>query len=123
MKNHPLCLAGIGVLVLLLTLPARVQAAPPDLTVAGTLVDTTNTYNLGPTGARGWIYSTGNEWMFNPETFTSESRQIKVTQIDAGSPAAGQLLVNDVILGASGTASAPVAFTSDARKSLGLAVG
>ena len=123
MKNQPLCLAGIGVLVLLLTLPARVQAAPPDLTVAGTLVDTTNTYNLGPTGARGWIYSTGNEWMFTPETLTSESRQIKVTQIDAGSPAAGQLLVNDVILGASGTASAPVAFTSDARKSLGLAVG
>jgi len=30
--------------------------APPDLTVPGTVVDTTLTYNLGPTGARGWIY-------------------------------------------------------------------
>ena len=120
-KTH--CLAGLAILVFLLALAAPVQAAPPDATAPGVLIDTTYTYNLGPTGARGWIYSTGNEWLFTPEGLTTESRQIKVTTIEAGSPAAGVLLANDVILGASGTAAAPVAFTSDARKSLGQAIG
>ncbi len=99
---------------MLLALPAWLQAAPPDARTD--YVDTTYTYNLGPTGARGWIYSTGNEWLFTPEGLTTESRQIKVTRVEAGSPAAGILLVNDVILGASGTAADPVDFTSDARK-------
>jgi fibronectin type 3 domain-containing protein len=110
-------------LVCLLVLSASAEAAPPDLTDPGVLVDTTYTYNLGPTGARGWIYSTGNEWLFTPEGLTTESRQIMVTAIETGSPAAGNLRVNDVILGASGTAAAPVAFTSDARKNLGRAIG
>jgi fibronectin type 3 domain-containing protein len=110
-------------MTLLLTLSTEVRAAAPDLTAPGVLVDTTYTYNLGPTGARGWFYSTGNEWLFTPEGLTTESRQIKVTHVDAGSPSAGILQVDDVILGASGTAAAPVAFTSDSRKSLGLAIG
>ena len=94
----------------------QAAAAPPDLT-AGAVVDTSLTYNLGATGARGWIYTDG----FN---LTNESRQILVTQIEDGSPAAaGSLAVNDVILGASGTTAAPAAFTADARKSLGLAIG
>ena len=123
MKTKSTRAAALAVSACIFVLSARVQASPPDLTVAGTLVDITYTYNLGPSGARGWIYSTGNEWLFTPETLTSESRQIKVTSIAAGSPAAGLLQVNDVILGASGTSAAPVAFTSDARKSLALAVG
>lgn len=111
-------LAVIGGLCALLS---HIDAAPPDARTD--YIDTTYTYNLGPTGARGWIYSTGNEWLWTPEGFTTESRQIMVTRIDSGSPAAGFLLVNDVILGASGTAAAPVAFTSDARKNFGRAIG
>ena len=106
---------------LLPALLSHLHAAPPDATTD--YIDTTYTYNLGPTGARGWIYSTGNEWTFAPEGLTTESRQIKVTQIEAGSPADGILQVDDVILGASGTAAAPLAFTSDARKTYGLAIG
>jgi len=120
--NHPstrrVALALLGSLC---TLLSNIHATPPDATTA--YIDTTYTYNLGPTGARGWIYSTGNEWTFAPEGLTTESRQIKVTQIETGSPADGILQVNDVILGASGTAAAPVAFTSDARKTYGLAIG
>ena len=78
-------------MTLLLTLSTEVRAAAPDLTAPGVLVDTTYTYNLGPTGARGWFYSTGNEWLFTPEGLTTGSRQIKVTHVDAGSPAAGIL--------------------------------
>ena len=37
-------------------LAGTIIAAPPDLTAPGTVVDTKLTYNLGPTGARGWIY-------------------------------------------------------------------
>ncbi len=120
--KHPTTLrATLALLGSLCALLSNIHAAPPDATTA--YIDTTYTYNLGPTGARGWIYSTGNEWTFAPEGLTTESRQIKVTQIEAGSPADGILQVNDVILGASGTAAAPLAFTSDARKAYGLAIG
>ena len=47
-------------------------------------------WNLGPTGARGWIYTKGYE--------TTEARQILVTKIDKASPADGVLKINDVIL-------------------------
>ncbi|MCF7732900.1 MAG: DUF6288 domain-containing protein [Akkermansiaceae bacterium] len=78
-------------------LAGPVWAAPPDAT--NDYIDATFTYNLGPTGARGWIYSTGNEWMFVPEGLTRESRQIKITSVDKGSPADGTLQVDDVIMG------------------------
>lgn len=95
---------------------APLLAAPLDLTtIPMPYVDTSATYNLGSTGARGWISE-------NKDLLTSESRQILVTQVDPGSPAAGMLAVNDVILGASGTAAAPVAFQDDARKSLANAI-
>ena len=123
MKTPTFSHASLALLALLFARPTPVLAAPPDATGPGVLIDTTYTYNLGPTGARGWIYSTGSEWLFTPEGLTTESRQIKVTTIEVGSPAAGALLANDVILGASGTTAAPLAFTSDARKSLGLAIG
>ncbi|MCX6878410.1 MAG: DUF6288 domain-containing protein [Verrucomicrobia bacterium] len=93
-----------------------VRAAVPDATKD--YIDATFTYNLGPTGTRGWIYSTGNEWMFVPEGLTSESRQIKITAVEKGSPADGILLVDDVILGIGAGE-----FTEDARKSLGVAIG
>ena len=121
MKYRATLRTALAALALLPVLLSNLHAAPPDATTD--YIDTTYTYNLGPTGARGWIYSTGNEWTFSPEGLTTESRQIKVTQIEAGSPADGVLQVDDVILGASGTAAAPVAFTSDARKAYGLAIG
>lgn len=71
--------------------------------------------NLGATGARGWAYHTREN--------TSESRQILVMSVAAGPPAAGILAANDVILGANGTGATAVDFSSDARKSLGLAIG
>jgi hypothetical protein len=91
------------------------MAAPPDLTDGGVPnEDPAITINLGPTGARGWVY--------HVKVDTSESRQILVTAVDAGSPAAGLLAAGDVILGANGTGANPSNFTSDARKSLALAI-
>ena len=43
----------------------------------------TKDWNLGPTGARGWIYS--------DQLVTSDARQILITTIDPGSPAEGVL--------------------------------
>lgn len=90
------------------------SAAPPDLTTGG-VPDNTDTINLGPTGLRGWVYDTN-------AARTGESRQIKITAVDAGSPAAGILAANDVILGADGSGASPIAFSADARKSLALAI-
>ncbi|MCF7954780.1 MAG: DUF6288 domain-containing protein [Phycisphaerae bacterium] len=92
------------------------MAVPPDLTAGGVPdEDPAITINLGPTGARGWVH--------HVKIDTSESRQILVTAVDTGSPADGILAVDDVILGADGTGANPVAFSSDARKSLGWAIG
>ncbi|MBT3293662.1 MAG: hypothetical protein HN919_16230 [Verrucomicrobia bacterium] len=91
-------------------------AAPPDLTAGGTPTST-RTQNLGPTGMRGWVYATTHA----PDP-TSESRQILVTEIDAGSPAAGTVATNDVIIGAAGTGTVPVVFTADARRGLAQAI-
>ncbi len=115
-------------LALLLAMPSEVKAVTAlkiDLTVGNNLstVDRTYTYNLGPTGMRGWI---DNGWPETPaqDGYTAFAPyQILVTAVGAGTPAAGALAVNDVILGASaGTGAVPL-FTSDARKSLGLAIG
>ncbi len=90
---------------------------PPDLTT-NPVVDTTYTFNLGPTGARGWIYVEGGEWALQIiNTLSIKSRQILITQVDAGTPAAGVLQVNDVILGIGATL-----FTNDARKAFGSAI-
>ena len=116
MKRTTLRSSTLLTLGVLLQLACPVLAAPPDATKD--YIDATFTYNLGPTGARGWIFSTGNEWMFVPEGLTGESRQIKITSVEKGSPSDGILQVDDVILGI-GTG----VFTEDARKSLGVAIG
>ena len=73
----------------------------PDLTQGGGK-DDTHDWNLGPTGAHGWVYgSAGN---------TTEARQILVTAVAKGSPADGILNDGDVILGAGGQT-----FSGDAR--------
>ena len=90
---------------------------PPDLTKDQN-VDRKQTYNLGATGLRGWIY-------LKPVTYhdalqgrtTAASRQILVTHVGAKSPADGIVQVNDVILGVDGKP-----FTDDARKSIAIAI-
>ena len=59
-------------------------------------------WTLGPTGARGWIYTSNGH--------SGESRQILVTAVAKGSPADSVLSAGDVILGVGGQA-----FASDAR--------
>ena len=67
-------------------------------------------WNLGPTGARGWIYGAhGNRGTLGHE--------ILVTAVEKGSPANGVLQPFDVLLGANGRA-----FTADARRGLGAAI-
>jgi hypothetical protein len=121
-------------LAVLLAFPAFLQAAPPDLTAAGAIAALkTNanaspaygeTYNLGPTGLRGWIHLSGGSGNTHGAdgTMTGESRQILVTV--ASAPANSVLAVDDVILGAIAADSGPVPlFTSDARKAIGAAIG
>jgi hypothetical protein len=66
-------------------------------------------WNLGPTGARGW--------MFCDHLVTTDARQIAITAVAKGSPADGVLAVGDVLLGAGG---AP--FARDPRTELGQAI-
>ena len=66
-------------------------------------------YNLGPTGARGWIWG----WKLS----TANARQILITQVESGSPADGLLEPGDVLLGLNG-----VPFATDARRAFGEAI-
>jgi hypothetical protein len=90
------------------TLDFRIEEPPPDLTKGGKPTDIPP-WNLGPTGARGWI--------FGREFDTSDARQILVKGVEKGSPAASVLAEGDIILGLNGEA-----FTSDARVALGNAI-
>ena len=113
---RPLNLAIL--LALIAVQPAEIMAAGrgadltnPDFTKGDSIPQrATHDWNLGPTGARGWIYSHKME--------TSEARQIMVTDVQAGSPAAGVLQVGDVILGIKGKS-----FSYDPRTELGKAIG
>lgn len=72
--------------------PKKAPATNPDLTKGeplpkGKLHD----WNLGATGARGW--------MFTEKLETTAARQILITKVDKGSPADGVLETGDVILG------------------------
>ena len=80
----------------------RKEVEPPDLTAGGARGEGVD-WNLGPVGARGWIFSRRGH--------TQEARQILITQVDEGSPADGVLLVGDVI---TGVAAKP--FDADARR-------
>lgn len=75
------------------------------------------TQNLGPTGARGWVYG--------PDGHSRDSREILIKSIETGSPADGVLQRYDIIIGAAvppntpattwRTAPAVKKFASDAR--------
>jgi len=90
--------------------PAAFSAGPPDLTSGERRIQSEahpGVWNLGPTGATGWIYSVD----------LRKARQIEVLEVDKGSPADGILIQGDVILGAGGRA-----FDGDPRKCLARAI-
>lgn len=93
-----------------LTAGVQTTSDIPDFTKGDPIPEhSTHDWNLGPTGARGWMYSNKLE--------TSEARQIMVTSVEAGSPADGILHSGDVILGAAGRL-----FNFDPRTELGRAI-
>ncbi len=81
---------------------------PPDFT-KGDKPGAEHDWTLGPTGARGWIYSANGH--------SRDARQILVTAVAPGSPANGVLAVGDVILGVDGKP-----FSGDARVQLATAI-
>ena len=126
------CLRSILGLCVLLTLTPAAKAAAPDLTAAGVIAALkstptysnrpySETYNLGPTGLRGWIYIDGNN-SGQQGLITAPSRQILITV--ASAPGSAVLAVDDVILGAMAANSGVVPlFSSDCRKAFGVAIG
>lgn len=103
------CLISLGLAGWLPAAPAiETTPEPPDLTAGGKR-DKHHDWNLGPTGARGWIHA--------HKVDTSRSRQILVTAVAGNSPASKVLKKDDVILGTFGKP-----FGSDARTAFGMAI-
>jgi len=109
MRSRLNSIAATIFVILLLGGVGDLLAGPVDLTKT-TPPKTSNSYNLGPTGAMGWMHVEGG--------MTVKARQILITSVEKGSPSDGALLVGDVILGAFGKS-----FARDARKAFGLAIG
>jgi HEAT repeat protein len=83
----------------------------PDFTKGDTVAkDGPHDWTLGPTGARGWIFTSNGH--------SAEARQILVTAVADDSPAATVLRVGDVILGVDGKN-----FSGDARIQFANAIG
>ena len=113
----PKHIASRIIVMAVLTAVGQLFAAPPDLTQSNT-VDRSLTYNLGPTGLRGWIYTrAASNLDASQGRTTTASRQILVTHVGTNSPASGVIEVNDVILGVNGKP-----FDDDARKTFGKAI-
>src|SRR3954463_11557582 len=106
--RHILTLLVVALAASLATRPAvaagKEDALPnPDFTKGGTVPkDGPHDWTLGPTGARGWIFTNNGH--------SAEARQILVTAVAKGSPAAAVLNTGDVILGVDGKG-----FSGDAR--------
>jgi len=102
-------------IALLLVAPGSLCGAPrkmtmPDFTKGDAIPAGANhDWNLGPTGARGWMYS--------ERLVTADARQISITKVDKNSPADGVLAVGDVILGVGGKR-----FSHDPRTETGKAI-
>ncbi len=116
-RRHWLCL--LAALAAVLPAVGRTPAAdpvPPDLTQSPK-VDRRQTYNLGATGLRGWIYTkAANNLDSQQGRTTTASRQILVTHVGAKSPADGVVRVDDVVLGVNGKP-----FADDARQAFAFA--
>ncbi len=112
-----LCTAFLIITHSALILAAEPPKTPPDLTQDRS-VDRKLTYNLGPTGLRGWIYTRPANFRESQQgRTTTASRQILVTHVGKDSPADCVMKVDDVILGVDGEF-----FTDDARQSFGRAI-
>lgn len=100
------CALALTLLILVPFGHAQAKGAP-DLTAGGKIpADAKHDWNLGATGARGWMYS--------ERLTTLKARQIAITKVFSGSPADGVLKVGDVILGVGGKP-----FSYDARTEMG----
>lgn len=107
-----LCLLAIGILstAIAIATAAQDRTGVPDFTQGAKLPqDAQHDWNLGPTGLRGWIYC--------DRLVTTDARQILITQVDQGSPAANTFQIGDVILGVGGKP-----FSFDPRTELGQAI-
>lgn len=121
-SSQLLCRCVIVAAVCTFTLAANSIGAeppktPPDLTKEK-WTDRAGTYNLGPSGMRGWIYTRAANFRESQQgRTTTASRQILVTHVGKDSPADGVMQVDDVILGVGGKL-----FDDDARQSFGRAI-
>jgi len=115
MIRNPLTTASAAFATALLlvtpcTAAPKNQMPNPDFTKGEKIPEGANhDWNLGATGARGWIFSN--------KLSTTDARQIAVTRVDKGSPADGILKEGDVILGVSGKP-----FSHDPRVEFGKAL-
>ncbi|HUT57855.1 MAG TPA: DUF6288 domain-containing protein [Phycisphaerae bacterium] len=112
-RPHP-GLACLALAMFLLTsgplVGAPKEMAMPDFTKGDAIPDgATHDWNLGATGARGW--------MFSDRMVTTDARQVYITKVDKNSPAEGVLAVGDVILGVGGKP-----FSYDPRTEMGKAL-
>ena len=112
-RSWMFCLLGWNlVLACLLSASANVSAegSLTDFTAGDKIPqDARHDWNLGATGARGWISC--------DKLVTSDARQIAITQVEQGSPAEGVLAVGDVLLGVNGQL-----FSYDPRTEFGKAL-
>ena len=118
MKSPALLLASSLLLLAHGSMAKEPPQTAPDLTQDTSAVDREQTYNLGATGLRGWIYTRPANYLDSLQGRTTlASRQIFVTHVGAKSPADGVVQVEDVILGTGGKL-----FDDDARKSIARAI-
>jgi len=110
-------LLGVALLVLSTTADAAPRkkkffhTTPPDLTSGGK-PDDSRDWRLGPIGASGWVFHRRSR-----QGASALARQVLVTGVDEGGPAAGKLQLDDVITGVAGKP-----FSRDARKALAAAI-
>jgi hypothetical protein len=93
LRGSLICAAAMGLLDAADLSAAK--PANPDFTKGESIPEGfTHDWNLGATGARGWMYA--------EHLVTTDARQIRITKVARGSPADGALAVGDVILGVGG---------------------
>ncbi len=101
---------GLGFFLVLSFFGGIAVAAPPDFTGGDAIPEgAVHDWNLGATGARGWMHC--------EKLTTRDARQIYITEVAEGSPADGILEVGDVVLGVGNES-----FSSDARTAFGKAL-
>jgi hypothetical protein len=101
---------GLALFLILPFLGVAAVATPPDFTQGDAIPEGANhDWNLGATGARGWMHC--------EKLTTRDARQIYITEVAEGAPADGILEVGDVVLGVEGEP-----FSSDARTAFGKAL-